>query len=489
MMGVPLPARAMSRVPIPTLTRRGLFAAAAAAVHAAPEPPKLSAWIFMHSPLERWMADYPRILDAWEEGGVRGIAIGYMQFVQPDQKTIPVFAADPKVYASYGVAPPPVTPLDPQKEKTLRAMLDDIARRGWEMLFFGSPRGGGSKPLRDDPYGVTGYAAGVQDAMNAFPQVSGVIIDGAGEHHYELAFHHGGELLELREGERARYAALGMDVARMERGIARLRERLHRLTPSLVRYHRPAGLLAGLSLFDLNEDTLYWLRMRQESTMGYFAAVRREIDRMSRKVKLATIPRAPTFSVLTTQDYQRKHPYFDYVFPKHYFWHRGFDGMYGTIARWVERIQEWNPGLTEADCFAVVQAWFGLELPGVHSLADLESGFPDEFFEKVVFGETKRALEAIGDPDKVIAWVSTGRKPHAGDPMTAHDLERILAASRKAGLKRFLFHPDPDLGVPEWTVISRFCGKPYKPVPGGYWPSDTPRFELFNGGRKPAGSR
>ena len=33
--------------------------------------------------------------------------------------------------------------------------------------------------------------------MRAFPQAKGVVIDGAGEHHYELAFHHGGELLEV----------------------------------------------------------------------------------------------------------------------------------------------------------------------------------------------------------------------------------------------------------------------------------------------------
>jgi hypothetical protein len=202
-------------------------------------------------------------------------------------------------------------------------------------------------------------------------------------------------------------------------------------------------------------------------------------------VKLATIPRAPTFSVLTTQDYQRMHPYFDYVFPKHYFWHRGFDGMYGTIARWVMRIHEWNPGLTEEDCFAVVKAWFGIDLPGIKSLADMEMGFPDEFFDKVVFNETRRALEAIGDDNKVIAWVSTGRSPHAGDPMGAKDLYRILVTSQKAGLKRFLFHPDPDLGAAEWGIISGLCGKRWKEDPSGYWPTDTPRFERFNGGRKP----
>ncbi len=117
-----------------------------------------------------------------------------------------------------------------------------------------------------------------------------MIIDGAGEHHYELAFHHGGELFELRAWQRARYAALGM---------------------GLVRYHAPGGLVAALARFDLNEDALYWLRSRQGYSVGYFAAVRRQIDGLNRKIKLATIPRTAAFSALTTQDYYRMHPYFD----------------------------------------------------------------------------------------------------------------------------------------------------------------------------------
>lgn len=457
---------------------------------AASQPPsRLVAWMRINNPLERYMADYRRTFDAWQEGGVRGIAIGRMYFVQPDGSTLPTFPADPNVYRKYGVEPPAAAPRDADKERQLRAMLDDMVRRGWEILFFSNPRMGGSRPVKEDPYQVIGFAAGVQDAINAFPQVQGVIIDGAGEHHYELAFHHGGELFEIRRWERAQYEALGADVARMERGIEHLKHRFHSLSPALVRYHSPAGLLAGLALFDLNEDALYWLRMRQQSSMGFFAAVREQIDKMNRKVKLGTIPRAPTFSVLTTQDYQRMHPYFDYVFPKHYFWHRGFDGMYGTVARWVEKIGEWNPSLSEADCFAVVKAWFGIELPGIRSLSDMENGFPDAFFDQVVYAETRRALEAIGDENKVIAWVSSGRKPHAGDPMPAHDLSRILAASRRAGLKRFLYQPDPDLGVPEWSVISGFCGKPWRATPGGYWPPDTPKPETTNGGRKPGDGR
>ena len=44
----------------------------------------MKAWIFIHNPLERWMADYERIFDAWEEGGVRGIVVGRLAFERED---------------------------------------------------------------------------------------------------------------------------------------------------------------------------------------------------------------------------------------------------------------------------------------------------------------------------------------------------------------------------------------------------------------------
>ena len=78
-----------------------------------------------------------------------------------------------------------------------------------------------------------------------------------------------------------------------------------------------------------------------------------------------------------------------------------------------------------------------------------------------------------GDDDKTIS--STGRSPHAGDSMSARDLDGILSASERAGLKRFLFDPDPDLGAAEWLVISQRCGTAWKEdSSGSYWPPDTP---------------
>ena len=416
----------------------------------------MKCWIFVFNPLERYMANYKHIFDAWEEAGVRGIVVGRMFFMEDDGDRIPAFPQDPQAYAALGLAAPEEQPRNLEKERGLSAMLDDAAGRGWHIMVFDS-----------------GTTAHVQSLINRYPQVNGVIIDGPGENHYELAWHHGGELFELRDGERVEFVNLGFEIDRLERGIAHLRQRFHNLTPDLVRYWAPGGTLAGLNLFDINEDALYWLRARGERSRRSWERARTDLDGVNRYVELGGIPRITTFSSLTGQDYQQMPPFFDYIFPKHYYWHRGFDGMYGTIARWVQKFAEWNPSLTEADCFLLVESLFGLRLPNVESLLDMEMGFPDEFFTEVVYSETRRALEAIKDVDKTIFWVSTGRSPHAGDAMPARDLAGILNASQDAGAQRFLFHPDPDPSPSEWSVISGLCGAQWRQSRDGYWPPNA----------------
>ena len=416
----------------------------------------MKCWIFAFNPLERYMANYQHIFDAWEDGGVTGIVVGRLFFMQEDGTTVPTFPQDPKAYAALGLEPPQETPRDLEKENALAAMLDNAAARGWHIMVFDS-----------------GSTAHVQSMVNRYPQVNGVIIDGPGENHYELAFHHGGELFQLRDGERPQFSNLGFDIDRLERGISHMRDRFHNLTPDIVRYHAAGGTLAGLNLFDINEDALYWLRARQEKSLRSWQQARADLDKVDRYVELGGIPRITTFSSLTGQNYQQMPAYFDYIFPKHYYWHRGFDGMYGTIARWVEKFCQWNPSLTEADGFQLIKSLFGLDLPGVNSLMDLEMGFPDEFFSEVVYNETQRALAAIQDVDKAIFWVSTGRAPHAGDAMPARDLAGILKATKEAGAERFLFHPDPDPSPSEWSIISGMCGNQWRQSRDGYWPPDS----------------
>ena len=331
----------------------------------------------------------------------------------------------------------------------------------------------------EDPVGAVEVAAGVCDIMAAFPQAHGVVLDQPGEHDYELEFHRGTALLELSDLQRWRFEMQGADVARIERGQARLRRRMRTLTPGLVRYLAPGGMLGALELFDVDEDVLYWLRVRRQTALDFMARVRTELDDRADRVVLGGIPRTAAFSGLTGQDFSEMAAYFDFVFPKHYFWHRGNDGLYGTVARWVQQVATWNPELDEADCFAVVKAWLGLELPGIDSLADMELGFPEQFFAELVYAETRRALEAVSDAERVIPWVSTGRCPHGGEAMPARDLDGILKASQRAGATRFLFQPDPDLGAGEWSVISRLCGRPWRPSPQGYWPADSTRPDSY----------
>ena len=75
-------------------------------------------------------------------------------------------------------------------------------------------------------------------------------------------------------------------------------------------------------------------------------------------------------------------PHFSYTFllPKHYFFQRGFDGFLGTVYRYSQTLLEWNPGISVADTLDVVQALFGIVLPGVgDDMLDFESALSPEF--------------------------------------------------------------------------------------------------------------
>ena len=187
---------------------------------------------------------------------MRGLVIGPLVFFKEVPRfdftysrpgfKLPTFAPDPAIYRKYDLDPPAEAPRDPQKEKQLKALVANAAARGWDILFFGPGHYGRRRSFAQDPFGALSLAAGIEDTMRAFPEAKGVVIDGGGEHHYELAFHHGGELLEIRDSEKPVFQHLGMDMDRMERGIGHLRDRMHHLTPSMVRYYSGGGMMGGL---------------------------------------------------------------------------------------------------------------------------------------------------------------------------------------------------------------------------------------------------
>ncbi len=440
----------------------------------------LEAWIRIGQPLEPVMDDYKRIFDAWEAGGIRGLVFGRLTFADDQGAfTIPALPAKPEAFQSRGLeVEKDLLPSDAAREKCLHAMLDDAKARGWTVLIF-CP-GGRTRykplPVAEDPYRAVATAAVWDEIFSTFTQVDGGIMDGWTESAYELEYHHGNAVFrELSETARSEAVARGCDVARFERGQRHVSDRFRALTPAQVRYYGAHGVLAEMSLFDLDEDAIYWLRWRRQDGIETGRAVRRELDRFPRKLLLGNGPRSAVFSGMTGLDFLAWDEIVDFLLVKHYFWHRGFDGMYGTVARWVKQIHRWNPALNERDCFTVVKAWLGVNLPGVHSLGDMDRGFPQAFFDQVVKEETQRALDAVSDADKIVPWMDTGRMPHGGDPMTAGDLYRILTASKEAGLQRFLFHNHAHLTSAEWCVISEMCGSRWDENPEGYWPPNTPK--------------
>ena len=435
----------------------------------------LEAW-FRIGPMETVMEDYQRIFDAWEAGGVGGLVFGRLTFYDDDgELTIPAFPAKPEAYRERGLEVEEThAKRNPAKEKLLHAMLDEAKARGWTVMVFCPGQGAvhlKPQPLEADPHGALATAAIWDEVFSTFTQVDGGIMDGWAESHYELR----PTLAGIAETVRVQATARGYDTARLERGQRHLYDRFHSLTPAQVGYYGAHGVLAEMNLFDLNEDAVYWLRWRRQDSIQTGKATRRELDKLPRKLLLGNSPRTAMFSGMSGIDYLAWDEIVDFLLVKHYFWHRGKDGMYGTVHRWVRQIGRWNPSLSERDCFTVAKAWLGVDLPEVNSLTDIELGFPQVFFDQVVQEETRRALAAVGDAGKIVPWVDTARRPHNGDPMTAGDLHRILAASEEAGLKRFLYHNHGHLTPGGWSVISRLCGTPWDEDPEAYWPPESPK--------------
>ena len=105
----------------------------------------MKCWIFVHAPIElgieRWLSDYSRVFDAWQDGGVTGIVVGRLGFKAPDGSFTRLYTADPKVYKSFGVAPPPEGSRQPERERKLQEILDNAASRGWHIMVFDVPGG------------------------------------------------------------------------------------------------------------------------------------------------------------------------------------------------------------------------------------------------------------------------------------------------------------------------------------------------------------
>ena len=434
-------------------------------------------WMDVMRRLEPVLNDHDRLFDAWEAGGCDGLVIGPLVFNQPrlgkgaipisdEGPSIHVYDPDPSVYARFDVqtSKSPTESL-PERRRLLERTLTAAKDRGWSVWIFqphvGAGPGGPEHHLFDD-LTHRAIAARSVDTLQHFPMVDGAVFDGP-EWGYEIDPNHRSFLFnDLPESVRDGSARMGFDYAELCSARDTLFERLHAI-------HAPANV------FDDVPGLSRWLRFRIESLTRYYGDIAEMIRAdVGRPVKLACGPRTAAFAPLAGYDMTALAGYMDVLLPKLYVWHRGFDGMIGTVGRYIETLCGWNPSLSDEDALVAVEALFGLRLPGVRNRLDLESALTPEFFATVLKREIELALDAVsGNADRLAPWVDAGRFPHDGDPVPARDLKLLLDAAAEMGLRQFTYHHAENLTAGEWNVISAACGT-YPPPEGlpPYQPAD-----------------
>jgi hypothetical protein len=446
-------------------------------------------WMDVMRDIEHVIDDYERFFDAWEAGGVNGLVIGPMFFntakllpgtrLEAGKHPIATFDPNPVIYRRLGVSVPPSPESLVDKRKRLEKMLQAAKDRGWSVWIFQASAGASleasSNPITDDRT-QQALCARMIDTLQHYPMADGAIMDGP-EWGYEIAPHHMNHrsymFHDLPESAAPKCKEMGYNYDDLVAAKDRLFATLHSLKSSNVLLHASGGLLGAFRLLHSDPDLVAWLRFRVESLTGFFRNVRTCLDsEMNQPVRLGVGPRAAAFAPLCGYDFALLAEFIDVLLPKFYFFHRGFDGMIGTVYRYVETLTDWNPGLSDTDALAVVAAIFGLVLPGVHCREDFESALSREFLQQIVHVETVRALAVVDDPTRIVPWVDSGRSPHDGDPMPASDLRLLLQSAQTAGLQRFLYHHHGNLTASEWSVMSSLCGETWQPLKSSYRPPD-----------------
>ncbi|MBQ43912.1 MAG: hypothetical protein CME15_15815 [Gemmatimonadetes bacterium] len=441
--------------------------------------------------LESVMDDHERILDAWGEGGVDGVVFGPLVFgtskLSKDAKSAPTgdvvaeaYDPNPAVYERLGVEPPkaPEHKL-PEKRALLEKTMIAAKDRGMQVYCMYADGGGGpggdGHHLHDERT-LASRLARMVDTLEHFPMADGAVMDGP-EWGYEMAPHHMNHrsyfFNDLPESVAPMAKDLGYDYQAMVAARDRLLDLFHNLDPVRIRAHARGGLVGAHRMLGADSDLMAWLSFRVDSLTRYFRRIREGLAaELDRPIRLGCGPRSAAFAPLCGYDFVELAQFMDFLLPKHYFFHRGFDGFVGTVYRYSQTLIEWNPGLTVADTLEIVQSLFGIVLPGVEEMPDFELALTPEFFEQVVAQETRRAIAAVDDPERIVPWLDTGRFPHDGDPMSSRDLKMLLDAAEEAGLRRFNYHHQGNLSAGEWVVISDKCGKRWDPRTSDWEPVD-----------------
>ena len=309
-------------------------------------------WMDIQRDLEGVMHDHERILDAWHAGGVDGVVFGPLVFGQAkltqDAQSLPskgpvaaTYDPNPAVYKRLGVEPPaaPEHKLPERRallEKTMTATRD----RGMEVYIMYADGGagpGGTGHHLHDPKTTAARVARMVDTLEHYPMANGVVMDGP-EWGYEMAPHHMNHrsyfFNDLPEAVEPMAKDLGYDYAAMVAAKDRLLDRFHNLDPKRIRSNARGGIVGAYRMLGADADLMAWLSFRCETLTRNFRHMREGVAaHLDRPVRMGCGPRSAAFAPLCGYDFVDLAQFMDFLLPKHYFFHRGFDGFIGTVYR------------------------------------------------------------------------------------------------------------------------------------------------------------
>lgn len=199
------------------------------------------------------------------------------------------------------------------------------------------------------------------------------------------------------------------DWAELNAASRRLEERLHNLDDKVAGSYAGRGLFGSYQMLGFDDGLANWLRFRTDVITGTIKTLKGLMREQRGDLQLGIGPRSAVFTPLCGYDLPKLAPYADYLHPKHYFWHRGTDGLYGTVYRWLTTLRSWNPSLSARGAFQVIEMLLGVRLPGVESELDFERGFPDAFFSEIVGPPRGRCWRPPNVPSRWCpGWMSGG---------------------------------------------------------------------------------
>jgi hypothetical protein len=422
-----------------------------------PTGEELNWWAYFE---DRPGADNPVVSGPYTEGRfVRGY------YTTPRRgRLVAPFHPTLELYEGLGVVPPDMPAGLEAKSERLQRLVAGLSSRGFRVYTFGSSDGPehwleAQPPCINNPR-YDGYiGARLQDYYLHFPTIVGCVTDGPG-YGYEITpgFRGGGQLFAplctcVHCQEKAR--AMGMNLAAMQAAAERIKQALHGLSPAQVDLFLESqqGILDALALLFEDPAAIDLLRFKTASVEDSIARIYRAIKAANPKLQYGICPRLPCFAAMQGCNFRRLSQVTDFIQSKHYLWMGGFDGFKGTLARYVQTLREWNPSLDDARLEALICRLLGVRLPDDYRVSDFERPAPKRFFDEVVYRESRKMLQRIGDADKISPFVGL---EHGGILLTAEELHYTLQAIADAGLRRFTYFILNSVSDEIWAVIREF---------------------------------